>query len=201
MYRSSLVRSQKPFYEESLLHEDTEKCMQILESWDFAFVPQVLSFLRADNESISSVVHGFEPDKLDRYIIVQRYAARFLEPGEAAALKKRVRKEYYLFLAEQAIRFRERSFWSYHSQGLKTLKEDFDRGFLFFNVFETILGMVVNPGSTAIRVLRRMKKGRARDTKLNLSGPQNKAPVDPIESAQVADSSGTGAALSDGSRT
>ena len=30
MYRSSLVRSQQPFYDELLLHEDTEKCMQIL---------------------------------------------------------------------------------------------------------------------------------------------------------------------------
>src|SRR5215472_1364030 len=46
MYRSSVVRSQSPFYAESLLHEDTEKCMQILENWDFAFVYQVLSFLR-----------------------------------------------------------------------------------------------------------------------------------------------------------
>ena len=46
MYRCSLVRSQSPFYDESLLHEDTEKCLQILEHRDFGFVHQVLSFLR-----------------------------------------------------------------------------------------------------------------------------------------------------------
>src|SRR5437588_9685627 len=86
MYRSCMVKKGQPFYDESRLHEDTEKCMQILEHWDFGFVHQVLSFSRADNESISSAVRGFQPEALDRYILVQRYAPVFLEASEAAAL-------------------------------------------------------------------------------------------------------------------
>jgi len=56
MYRSSLIQKGKPFYDESKLHEDTDKCMEILKQWDFGFVHQILSFSRADNESISSAV-------------------------------------------------------------------------------------------------------------------------------------------------
>ena len=49
MYRSSVVRHPRPFYDESVLHADTEKCMEILKHWDLGFVHQVLSFCRADN--------------------------------------------------------------------------------------------------------------------------------------------------------
>jgi len=58
--------------------------MEILENWDFGFVHQVLSFLRTDNvnESISAGFRSLQPDALDRYIIVQRYAPRFLDAAE-----------------------------------------------------------------------------------------------------------------------
>ncbi len=121
MYRSSIVRDQYPFFEESRLHEDTEKCMQILENWDFGFVYQVLSFLRADNESISSSVRHLQPDAIDRYIIVRRFAQRFFERPKAAAAEKYAKKEYYRKLALAGLRLRGRTFWSYHKSGLKTV--------------------------------------------------------------------------------
>ena len=91
MYRSSVVRNQQPFYHESLLHEDTEKCMQILENWDFGFVYQVLSFLRTDNinESISGSVRSLQPVMLDRYIIVRRYAARIFRSEGSIGFEER----------------------------------------------------------------------------------------------------------------
>jgi glycosyltransferase involved in cell wall biosynthesis len=164
MYRSSLIRDQRPFYEEGLLHEDSEKCMQILEHWDFAFVHQVLSFLRADNESISSAVRRFEPDRLDRYIIVQRYAARFLAKDEAAVLKTQIRREYYRFLADAAVQRREADFWRYHETGLKTLDESLDQRLLAMQIGRVVLRMAANPVGTALRVARflnrRMRGGQ-----------------------------------------
>jgi len=154
MYRSSLIRERQPFYDESLLHEDTEKCMQILEDWDFAFVPQVLSFLRADNDSISSAVRNFQPDQLDRYIIVHRHADKFLRRAEAAALKKRVKHEYYRFLSDSALHLREAEFWTYHRLGLKTLNERMDWRFLAQSIGRELLWLAVNPGSTLHRIVR-----------------------------------------------
>jgi glycosyltransferase involved in cell wall biosynthesis len=164
MYRSSLVRGQQPFYDESRLHEDTEKCMQILETWDFGFVPQVLSFLRADNESVSSAVRDFQPNSLDRYVIVQRYSSVFLEPGEAEALKRDTKRSYYQVLAHAALRFREKAFWRYHEKGLKTLGENIDWLYLVFLAGCELLWRALNPGSTVARVLgyskREMKPGQ-----------------------------------------
>ena len=42
MYRSSVVRTQRPFYDKSALHADTDKCMEILAHWDFGFVHTAL---------------------------------------------------------------------------------------------------------------------------------------------------------------
>jgi glycosyltransferase involved in cell wall biosynthesis len=158
MYRSSLVRSSQPFYDESLLHEDTEKCMQILEHWDFGFVHQVLSFLRTDNESISAGSRAFQPNALDGYILVQRYAPTFLGAGEAAALRRASKREYYSVLAYEALRLRGPAFWRYHEGGLKTLGETLDWPYLALQVGRKLLGLAANPGTTALRALRSWKR-------------------------------------------
>jgi len=155
MYRSGLLQKDKPFYDESNLHEDTDKCMEILERWDFGFSHQILSFSRADNESISSVVRPYQPNALDRYISVQRYASAFMEPGEASALKRQSKRGYYRTLAREAIRFREPAFWQYHRNGLRTLGETVDWGSLLSQIIREGLWMAVNPGSTIRGILRR----------------------------------------------
>lgn len=172
MYRSSLVRNRQPFYDESLLHEDTEKCMQILRDWDFGFVHQVLSFLRIDNvnESISAGSRAFRPNALDRYIIVQRYASAFLDAGEAAALKRESKRVYYRELARGAVRFAEPSFWRYHRRGLKTLGETLDRPYLALQIGRELAAMLANPGTTVAHSLAGIKRrlGRKRLPKADL---------------------------------
>jgi glycosyltransferase involved in cell wall biosynthesis len=156
MYRSAVVGRHQPFFDESLLHPDTEKCMEILQHWDFGFVHQVLSFLRTDNvnESISSAREKFQPVALDRYIIAQRYASVFLDADEAKDLKIRSKRGYYRVLAEEAIRFRGLAFWRYHDLGLKTLRERLDWPYLALQIALALLWMASNPGRTTVRMLR-----------------------------------------------
>ena len=158
MYRSSLVRGQQPFYEETLLHEDSEKCMGILEHWDFGFVHELLSYLRVDNESISSGFRTLQPNALDRYILIQRYASKFLEPAEASALKKGSRRSYYRVLAKEAIRLREPAFWQYHKKGMATLGETLHWPRLGAQIGLELVWMATNPGATAIRGLRYLRR-------------------------------------------
>jgi glycosyltransferase involved in cell wall biosynthesis len=158
MYRSSIVNKDEPFYDESQLHEDTEKCMQILEHWDFGFIHQVLSFSRADNESISYAVRAFQPNALDRYIVVQRYASAFLVGYEAAVLKRNSKLAYYRVLAQEALRGRESEFWDYHARGLSTLGETLDRPYLALQVGRELLWMAANPGSTLASGFRHWRR-------------------------------------------
>jgi glycosyltransferase involved in cell wall biosynthesis len=159
MYRSSILRGQYPFYDESRLHEDTEKCMQILEQWDFAFVRQILSFIRVENESISSRSRNFLPESLDGYINVQRYASKFLDAEEAHALKRESKRQYYRALAYGLMRG-HRGFWRYHKEGLKTLGQTLDIPYLALQAGMEALSMAVNPGTTLARALRALRRSR-----------------------------------------
>jgi glycosyltransferase involved in cell wall biosynthesis len=158
MYRASIIRESKAFFQEGLLHEDTEKCMQILRDWDFGFVHQVLSYLRVENDSISSAWRHFQPDALDWYIIVQRYASTFLDSAEAAEARKSARNTYYKMLRNELIRGRGADFWEYHCSGLKTLGESLDRPRVARGALKEIMWIVANPGLFLLRrkeILRR----------------------------------------------
>lgn len=146
MFRASIVRNEQPFYSESLLHEDAEKCMQVSEHWDFGFIQQLLSFSRAHNQSITGSHRLQEPFPLDRYIIVRRYARTFLDADEAAKLEQDVRRWYYGILAHQALRFRGRDFWQYHRAGLQTVGEKLDWAYLALRVARDLLWLLLNPG-------------------------------------------------------
>jgi glycosyltransferase involved in cell wall biosynthesis len=148
MFRSSIVRVRQPFYADGRLHEDTETCIEILREWDFGFVHQVLSFLRTDNQSITSRVRPYGPKYLDRYITVRRYAPKFCEPEETAALSHQVKDFYYSFLAGCVLRMKPPQFWRYHRDGLRTIDEDLDWAFLLTRVARKLSWSIANPGLT-----------------------------------------------------
>jgi glycosyltransferase involved in cell wall biosynthesis len=160
MYRSSLVRQQNPFYNESLPYADLEKCMEILAHRDFGFVHQVLSFSRVDDESITASIERFAPYALDRYIITQRYASVFVEPKEASFLRRRSSRVYYRVLAKAAIQLREPAYWRYHRLGLKVLKQTINWPYLVLQIGLMSLWLALNPGMTAIAAMRSWNKRR-----------------------------------------
>ena len=160
MYRSSLVRCDKPFYNVHFVCADLQKCIEILENWDFGFAHQVLTFSRTENESISSALVQFQPyAHLVPYVIAQRYGPVFLEVGEAASIVAKYKREYYRALARAALRLRGRAFWRFHKKELNALVEhnSLDWPYLTLMMGPELLWLASNPGMTAIRALRSLK--------------------------------------------
>lgn len=120
MYRSDVVRQRQPFYAEGRLHEDTESCYEILRDWDFAFVHQVLSFSRADADSIYGRTGSLDAGILDRLIVFQRYGPEFLSEAEHAARHREIERRYYRQMAWSALALRESAYWRYQREGLRT---------------------------------------------------------------------------------
>lgn len=160
MYRSSVVRSNDKFYNEMLPHSDLDKAIEILEHWDFGFVHQILSFSRVENESISSSLQSFEPYSLDRYIIAKHYAPRFMDAPEAERVTRSQKLAYYRVLAREALRFRDRAFWRYHKDGLKTVGQSLDLRYLTLQIALKLLWEASNPGRTITRTLSGLKQGQ-----------------------------------------
>ena len=162
MYRSAIIHQDQPFFSEAVLHADTDKCLKILEQWDFGFVHQVLSFSRIDNESISSATRELQDGALDRYITDQRFAPTFLDPAEVATFKRESKRIYYQALARRAVRLGRggSAFWRYHIAGLKTLGEKVDWPYLALIVGWELSWLALNPGMATMQALRYWKRPR-----------------------------------------
>jgi glycosyltransferase involved in cell wall biosynthesis len=158
MYRSSIIRRRREFYNISYLYAaDLEICMEILKIWDFGFVNQVLSFSRRDNESINSSIGWYMPYHLHLYIIMQRYASFFLEASEALTVKQRSKRNYYRVLARAALLLRGPAFWRFHKRELKLLPERLSWPYLLLQIVIVFLWLLSNPGKIIVRAMNSLR--------------------------------------------
>ena len=160
MYRASLVRDQKAFYDVSFPFADLQRHMEILAHADFGFVHQVLSFSRRDNVSTLRAFQSFGPSHLLWYIFARRYAPVFLEVSEAPSIVAKYKREYYRLLARAVLRFRGRAFWEFHRKRLKALDERETHNWIYLVIMIALelLWLMSNPGMTGRRVLRSLQR-------------------------------------------
>lgn len=123
LYRSEIVRTKKPFYDERLLHEDSENCHEILLDWDFGFVNRVLTYLRMDNDSIMSRVQNFDPrwPLLDQLVAIRRFGPRYLTKEEFEECWKGIEWQYVLYLGDRYFLVWDSRFWARHRKGTRSI--------------------------------------------------------------------------------
>lgn len=124
LIRSDLIRARNKFYNEDYLYADVEVMYDILQRTNFAFVHQVLTYIRAHTDSMTAKVS--EPlgrISLQNYILFLRYAPTFLSDSEYRHYYRLMTDEYYRFLAKSIIELKERSFWRFHTDGLKDVDQ------------------------------------------------------------------------------
>jgi hypothetical protein len=123
LYRSEIVRSRKPFYDERLLHEDTENCFEVLLDWDLGFVKQVLTFLRTGNESILSGVNAIDPMwwLLDQLIVIRRFGPQVLTAEEFGKCWAAMETEYLRHLGNCYFLVRDPRFWARNKRGTESV--------------------------------------------------------------------------------
>jgi glycosyltransferase involved in cell wall biosynthesis len=156
MYRSSVVRERKEFYNVKFLAADLEVCLEILKEWDFGFIPQVLSFTRRDNGGINYSLGKYLPYQLHGYIILQRYSLVFMDASEATAIKRKAKRYYYGVLARAALQLRGCGFWRFHAAELKMIPETINRPYLLLQIAIVSTWIVSNPGKSIVEAKNRL---------------------------------------------
>ncbi len=121
LYRNSALQGRSPVYSESALHEDTELCYEVLRTWDFGFVHQILSYSRAENAAVTQVVRDHGLTLLDHFINVSKFGKEFLTQEELPRCLARARSRYLRFLGANMLRSRGERFWDYHARGLQSI--------------------------------------------------------------------------------
>ena len=120
LFRSDLVRSRDPFYNESNLHAaDSEACFELLKGSDFGFVYQVLTFSRERDGSLLQASKELNASAADRLHELVAYGPYYLTADEHAECLDTTLSKYYDFLATSLLQRRGKSFWDYHKARLK----------------------------------------------------------------------------------
>jgi glycosyltransferase involved in cell wall biosynthesis len=158
LYRSDIVRSRDSFYNESELHADTEVCLEFLENRDYGFVHQVLSFQRMRQDSMTSYTQRFQTDLPSRLYDLVTYGPRYLTESELQRAVREQLRQYYRSLGRQVFRRRGREFWRLHRLKLASVGYPLSNGRLAAYAVGQLLGLALNPASTAEKVAQRLRQ-------------------------------------------
>jgi len=121
LFRSDLVRSRDPFFDESNVHSDSETCYDLMQKWDFGFVHQVLTFTRDQGGTLTA--ESYSQGTLFAGVLKEllKYGPNCLTPEECQLAVQRLLRDYYRFLGRRVFSKQDRAFWQLHAQRLDEL--------------------------------------------------------------------------------
>jgi glycosyltransferase involved in cell wall biosynthesis len=163
LYRSSLVRSRDPFYNESNLHADSEVCLALLKNCDFGFLNQVLTFTRVRSGSLTSFTNEINTLIAGRLHDLVAYGRDYLTQQEFESCLNRQLSAYYEFLARSLRRRRDQKFWNYHKNKLIESGAGFDRVRLAKAFLAKLVSAALNPKDTIEKLLAHKGAGHDPD--------------------------------------
>lgn len=156
MYRSDLVRSRDPFYDEESLLEDYDVCYHLLRESDFGFVHQVLTFLRVEEDSLTGQIREFDPYLLHALICLKKYGQLYLTKREYDERVRTISNRYFDALARGVLYRAEKEYWEYHRRGLESIGYDLSVARLGKHIVTETLDLLRHP-KEAVRVLSRYR--------------------------------------------
>ncbi len=156
-YRADLVRESDAFFPNATAEADVSACIKCLRACDFGFVHQVLSYerlhdIRETTTSLSS--NAYISAAIDDCMI---YGSSYLTRDELEVRVKQLLKEYYRYLSNNALKFKDKSFWAHHEKRLREIGYPLDRLRLSKEVSIKILDLLLNPKGTAELMLGRLR--------------------------------------------
>jgi glycosyltransferase involved in cell wall biosynthesis len=154
LFRSDLVRSRDPFFNESNLHADSEACLALLKNSDFGFVNQVLTFTRVREGSLFAFSTEMNTLVAGRLYDLVTHGPDCLTREEFDTCLDRELSEYYRFLAGRLTRHHDAKFWDYHKRKLIEAGVGFDRVRLAKAVLAKLCNAVLNPKDTMEKLLK-----------------------------------------------
>ncbi len=129
LLRSELVRSREPFYDERYApFEDGHACFELLKTWNFGFVHQVLTYSRRDNDSIISKVRSFGLEFFLHFSMLVAHGRDYLSGEEYRRCLQQAEREYFSYLSKCAcaVHAESHDFWEFHRNGLAAVNYSLD---------------------------------------------------------------------------
>ena len=160
MIRSEIIRNRDPFYYEESVTEDVDFFFEILQTWDFGFVHDILTYHRRFNESTISALSDFNLMELTELVAIVLYGKLFLNEEEYRARRRTIVKKYRQMLGRNMFHTDRKKFWGFHKRGLRFAGYPLTRTELLRCAMYGGLDLLLNPKSTLNRVIGKIKCAR-----------------------------------------
>ena len=169
LYRSDLVRSRDPFYNEANIHGDTEVCFALLKTCDFGFVHQVLTYSRVRERSLTTTSTDLHTEFGGMLHLLVTHGADYLTREEFQRRLRHHVASYYRFLSRSLVFGREQAFWDYHKSQFTLAGLDFSHRRLFGATLNTLYKGVLRPLDSIYKFKRARREWRQRRIRSNAS--------------------------------
>lgn len=153
LLRTDIVRARPCFYSEDNIAGDYEACLEVLQTANFSFVHQVLTFQRMHAKSVTSAHANFEGGFVGRVLALNRWGPVFLSADEFQSRYQARMKTYYQLLAWHALHLAGTDFWRYHRAQLAKMGATLDKGRLLVAILRRISGYLLSPLDTLRRLV------------------------------------------------
>ena len=103
-------------------------CFDLLRTWNFGFVHQVLTYSRRQSGSTLARMQSFGFWLFSRFSFVVEHGRSYLSPDEYNLCLKQAEREYFLYLTKSACAIRRPApeFWEFHRRALASVNYKFD---------------------------------------------------------------------------
>lgn len=158
MLRADLVRARDPFYDESTIHADEASCYEVLQTADFGFVHQVLTYQRVHRGTVTfSVARRLNTYLLAHMKILAGYGRVYLTADEYERVMKQRTDVYYKFLARALLSPFRREIWQHHRSGLAALGIVVRRERVARAILEELGHAAMAPGTSVLKIARLLR--------------------------------------------
>ena len=155
LYRADLVRQHDCFYPNETAEADTSACCRALQTTDYGFVYQVLSYERVHTARVTTQSQSLNAYLSSDISDLVEYGASFLSREERQSRLTAMLDAYYRFLVISALKRREPAFWAYHRKRLAEIGQPLNYGRLGASVFKLLWDTIGQPITMARRLQTR----------------------------------------------
>jgi len=120
LVRSGLVRERECFYDEAYLHADKAVGLELLQKWDFGFIPELLTFTRIHDESQSvNLADRYGTRVVENFLMLKEFGPQCLSLEECQKAVRATERRYYRFLVSRVVHPRGRDVLRFHKRHLR----------------------------------------------------------------------------------
>jgi len=157
LIRSDLIRERNDFYEAPYMNCDQLVLFDILRHCKFGFAHQFLVFMRNHDEQNSAFTTRCVAANLDRYVLLSKFGADFLNPEEFDRCMKAAETEYYLQCGEDIFKIKKQECWNYHKECLENAGLTLDSAKLYIGAIKVYAKLLLQPRKLARKVKNALK--------------------------------------------